>query len=246
MSVGFAGIGRGRAGARTSRVPAPRTLALAGLALFVALVAVQHPLRTDLPASHHFVSEYARGPTAPLQIAAFAAWALALLACVVLALRAAPSGRRVARGLTCLGLAVAAAGAGLAGVFATETVGGELPADVERTLGGRLHDLGSLLILAGLLLAALASLRVLRSGRYRLSVLVLGIVLLAVVPVMVALGLDAPGVGQRAFILMGCAWQWRFTVAAAASRRRGGEGHEGRERGGHEREGTAAVRADAP
>ncbi|MDP9400190.1 MAG: DUF998 domain-containing protein, partial [Actinomycetota bacterium] len=64
---------------------------------------MQHLLRDDLPPARHFVSEYARGSTAPVQVVAFVAWALGILACAVLALRAAPPGRRPARALVALG-----------------------------------------------------------------------------------------------------------------------------------------------
>jgi len=35
------------------------------------------------------------------------------------------------------------------------------------------------------------------------------------VPVLVAIGVDAPGIGQRGFILVGLAWQWAFVGFAA-------------------------------
>jgi len=195
-------------------LPAPRTLALGGLVAFLALVVLAHPLRPDLPPSQHFVSEYARGETGPLQVVAFLAWTVAMAAAVPVVAAARPPGRRLARAVAGSALAVAAAGALLAAAFATQTVAGELPAGVERTLSGRLHDLGTLLILAGLLLAALATLRIVRRRRYRLTVAALGLALLLVVPVLVALGADAPGTGQRLFILIGCAWQWRFLAEA--------------------------------
>jgi hypothetical protein len=195
-------------------MPPARTIALAGLLVFAGLVLLAHPLRTDLPPTRHFVSEYARGWTAPLQIVAFLGWAAACAACTRLALRAAPPGRRVARGLATLALLAATGGALLLAVFPTETVGGEIPVGVTRTPGGRLHDFGSLLVFAGLVLAALASVRLVRRRGYRLTVLALGIALLLVVPVLVALELDAPGIGQRGFILVGLVWQWRFARAA--------------------------------
>ena len=193
-------------------MPAPATVARGGLVAFVGLVALEHPLRPGLPPADHFVSEYAHGPTAPLQVAAFLAWAVATAACAVLAARVPH--RRFARALTVVALAAAAAGLLVAATFATQTVGGELPAGVERTTGGRLHDLGTLAILGGLLVAALASLRLVPRRGYRLAVLGLGAALLAIVPVLVALGIDAPGVGQRGFILVGCAWQWVFVRAS--------------------------------
>ncbi len=192
-------------------MPRADHLVIAGVSVFVALVALQHPLRADLPPAEHFVSEYARGSTAPLQVAAFLAWGAAGVGCVACALRRHE--RPVARAITAGALAVAVAGTLLAAAFATETVAGERPPGLERTLGGRLHDLGSLFILAGLVVAALASLRLVRSRRYRVAVLALGLALLAIVPVLVALEIDAPGIGQRGFILVGLLWQWQFARA---------------------------------
>jgi hypothetical protein len=189
--------------------------ARAGLVVFVAIVALEHVARPGLDPAERFVSEYAVGWTQPLQITAFAGWSLATAAGAVLASRARE--RPVARALTAGALGLAAAGLIVAAVFATETVGGELPAGVERTTGGRLHDLGTLGVFAGLVLACAASLRLVPSRRYRLTVLALAVALFAIVPALVALGLDAPGIGQRGFILVGCAWQWVF--AGAMSRR---------------------------
>ena len=73
------------------------------------------------------------------------------------------------------------AGLVMTALWPTETVAGELPEGAQRTLGGRLHDLGTLAILAGLL---------------------------------VALRLDAPGIGQRGFILVGLAWHGRSSHRA--------------------------------
>lgn len=189
-----------------------RSLARTGLVAFVGLVALEHLLRPGLPPADHFISEYGRGATQPVHVAAFGAWALAGAGCAVLAARR--RGRPVARALTTGGFAVAAAGAVLTAAFVTQTVAGELPAGVARTLGGRLHDIGTLLILAGLLVAALASLRLVPSRRFRLEVALLGVLLLCIVPALVALGLDAPGLGQRGFVLVGVAYQWRFTAPA--------------------------------
>jgi hypothetical protein len=184
-----------------------RTVAIAGVAAFVVLVAVQHPLRDDLPPADHFISEYANGSTAGVQVAAFLCWAASLAACAVLAGRFRPRGRRIARALTTGGFGAAAAGGLLTAVFATQTVAGALPDGTARTTEGRLHDLGSLLILAGLLVAVLASIRLIGRRGHTLAVAGLGVALLAIVPVLLALGLDAPGLGQRGFVAVGCAAQ---------------------------------------
>src|SRR5690349_23772437 len=97
-------------------------IVLGGLAAFVGLVALQHVLRPDLPATDHFVSEYARGWTWPLQTVAFLAWAAATGACAVLAARVPD--RPIARALVVLLLGVAVVGLVMAAVWRTETVGG--------------------------------------------------------------------------------------------------------------------------
>jgi hypothetical protein len=181
-----------------------------GLAGFVGLVALEHVLRADLPPAERFISEYGRGWTQPIHVAAFGGWAVASGGCAALA--AGGPKPRAARALAAGAFTVATAGAALAAAFATQTVGGELPADVARTLAGRLHDTGTLLILGGLLVAAVASLPLICTRRYRVTIAGLAVVLSAVVPLLVALGLDAPGVGQRAFVLVGCAFQWAFAT----------------------------------
>jgi hypothetical protein len=176
----------------------------------VGLVALEHLLRRDLPPADHFVSEYASGSTHVVQAVAFASWAAGTAGCAVLATRVRE--RPIARAVVIAGLVAATAGLCLAAAFTTQTVAGELPAGVQRTTGGRLHDFGTLAILAGLLIAALASLRAVPRTRYRLTVLALGVILVAIVPALVAAGIDAPGIGQRGFIAVGIAWQWAFAA----------------------------------
>lgn len=183
---------------------------LAGLAAFVVLVVVQHPLRSaDLPAGEHFVSEYALGSTAALQVVAFLCWAVSLGLAARLAAGAVTTGT----------LALAATGAVLAGCFATVTVAGELPEGVTYTTAGRLHNLGSLLIFFGLLVAAPASTRRQKRRGYRLAVLGLAVALFAITPILIALGIDSPGWGQRAFIAVGIAWQALFLAEVRGSAR---------------------------
>lgn len=195
------------------RFPALPDVARGGLVAFVALVALEHPLRTDLPAPEHFISEYASGSTHAVAIAAFLAWGVAMAAAAALAwaqgLRAVP-----------VLLTVAAAGTCLAAAFATQTVAGELPAGTVRTPAGRLHDQGTLAIFAGLLGAALWALRVLRTRRYRLGLLGCAAVLVAAPAVLVAAGLDWPGIGQRAIVLVGVAFLWLLVSELARRARR--------------------------
>jgi len=178
------------------RVRSPKA-AVIGLAGFIGLVGVQHIYREDLPPGQHFVSEYANGNGGFVQVVAFASWAASI---GVQASLTRPPITRVALG-------VAAAGSVMTACFATVTVAGELPDGMTKSTAGQLHDIGSLLIFAGLLVAVAASTRALRRRGYRLSVAALGVALLAMVPVMAALGLDEPGWGQRAFIAIGCVWQ---------------------------------------
>jgi hypothetical protein len=181
------------------------------LGAFVGVVAVEHLLRRDLPPPDHFISEYGVGDTALLQSAAFVAWAGSMAALLLLAARRARAGsgwRRALLWIVAVLLAVATAGAVLCALFATQTIAGELPAGVERTDAGRLHDLGTLFILAGLVLAAVLTAAALPGRRHALEVAGLAVALVAIVPVLILVGWDAPGIGQRGFIAVGCVWQW--------------------------------------
>jgi len=184
---------------------------LGGLALFVVLVVAQHAWRADdLPPADHFVSEYARGAGGWVQVVAFLAWSASLVATVGAARRAGRPERRIVRGLVVLGLAAGALGALAAALFATETVGGQLPPGMVKSLGGRLHDLGSAFIFFGLLVAAAASARLVERRGYRLTLLGLVVLLFLVPSALIAAEYDAPGWGQRGFIAVGCLWQWRL------------------------------------
>ncbi len=180
-------------------MPSLKTVALAGAGAFVALVALEHPLRPSLPATQHFISEYGNGSTRAVASAAFVAWGVGLGA---LALAAA----RERMPVVAAGAVVAVAGTLMDAIWRTQTVAGELPVGVVRTTEGRLHDLGTLLILAGLVVSAVASLWRLRSARWRWSVVGLLVGFLAVPGVLVAAGLDWPGIGQRGIILVGVAY----------------------------------------
>ena len=194
------------------RRPTLPELARGGLLAFVGLVALEHPLRGDLPARDHFISEYAAGSTHPLAIASFLAWGVGIGA------SAALGWQRGLRAVPVL-LGVAAAGTCVCAAFATQTVAGELPEGVVRTTAGRLHDQGTLLIFAGLLAAALWALRGVRTRRYRLGLLACAVALLLAPSVLVGAGLDWPGVGQRAIILVGVAWSWLLVSELAPATR---------------------------
>lgn len=192
----------------TARIVRAGRWALGG---FVGVVVLEHALRRDLPPADHFISEYGVGSTAVLQSAAFVAWSGSMAALLLLAARHARAGsgrRRVLLRLVAVLLAVAAAGALLCALFATQTIAGKLPAGAQRTDAGRLHDLGTLLILAGLVLAAVLTAAALPGRRHTLEVAGLAVALVAIVPLLVLVGWDAPGIGQRGFIAVGCLWQW--------------------------------------
>jgi hypothetical protein len=204
---------RGDVGVRHAPEPVsirtmPRRIASLGLAAFVALIIVQHATRADdLPPADHFISEYARGPGGWVQAVAFLAWGVSFAATFVLLPRGE---RRVARAVVGLGLVAGVIGALMCAAFATETVGGVLPEGATKSQAGQLHDLGSAGIFFGLFVAALASVRIVPRRGYRLSVLVLGLLLIAIPAALIAAGYDAPGWGQRGFIAVGCLWQWRL------------------------------------
>ncbi len=195
-------------------VPRTRLAGLAGLATFVALVVLQHATRADdLPPADHFVSEYAVGAGGWVQVVAFLAWAGSLAATVALVLR---TGRRKwARWIVVAGLAAGVLGAVAAAFFATETVGGVLPPGRVKSTAGELHDLGSAGLFFGLLVAAVASVRLVERRRYRLELLGLVVLLFLIPSALIVAEYNAPGWGQRGFIAVGCLWQWRLLASSA-------------------------------
>lgn len=193
-----------RAGLRVSR---------AGIAVFVAALALEHVLTPELGVERDRISEYAVRGFGWLMVGGFVAWAVALAATAWLAGLAL----RGPRGLALSGLlAAAASGMLITAVFATQAVHGEVPAGVPRTTAGQLHDLGSGVVLIALLAAVLLSLYAV-AGASVAAAIAIAITLTAVGPIGLPLtGLDAPALAQRMMVAGACIWQW--TVAAALAR----------------------------
>jgi hypothetical protein len=172
------------------------------------LVALEHPLRPDLPATRHFVSEYASGSTDVIARAAFLIWGVGIAALAVGLWRARAASPR------CSSASPPRARPWPRPSPPSPSAGSCPSAGRTRPAGG-LHDLGASMLFFGLLLAAAASCD--RCGaRYRWGVAGLAACLLLAPAVLVALGRDWPGIGQRAFILVGCGW---LLLAAAETGR---------------------------
>jgi hypothetical protein len=167
------------------------------LAVFVAALIGEHLLEPSLSPLQSVISEYARTGTGEVMRCGLAAWALSLLCLGVVQWH---GGRRV----QAAGMALAAGGCVLVVAFTTQAVAARVPAGVERTLEGRLHDLGGELLIVGLLVAVVVG--ALRGPRSTWSRAVV------VVAIVVSVGLllvgdPAPGLRQRALVLCAIVWQ---------------------------------------
>jgi MFS family permease len=162
---------------------------------------------TDVGPARHMVSELVHGRAGWVMTVGFACWAVALgLGAVVLArARSGPEAWSVG-----VLMAVAAAGVVVLAVFATQTVAGELPAGVERTTAGRLHDVGSGVATLALLAAALTTAAVAWRRDRRRGVALAALVGVAVVATVVglAIGPSVGGLRQRVLLLAAVVWQW--------------------------------------
>ncbi len=198
---------------QTPKGPKPRSvraIAALGLALFVAIVVLEHFLQPALDPASHQISEYVHGSTGWLMTAGFLSWSLSLAATGVLV------GRLDGGAPMRLTLIVAAIGMLVTACFATQTVAGRLPAGVSIHTSGRLHDIGSGATSIALVVAALLGLRVRslqRLGAFTIAVLLAGV---STDIVLLVIGSDVGGVRQRVLVAAGCLWQ--AAVIAAADR----------------------------
>lgn len=185
----------------TCRKPS-RWLAVGGVVVFLACVALEHALTPSLNPASHEISEYVHTSTGAVMTAGFLAWAASLAATALYL-----GWQRQTRPLTVL-FALASLGMVLTACFATQTSAGVLPAGATLTTTGRLHDLGSGLASLALLAGAIVSMiqiRVPRAFR-RWST---GLILVAVLgsAVLLAIGPGVGGARQRLVIVAGCLWQ---------------------------------------
>jgi hypothetical protein len=182
-----------------------RIVAAAGLVAFVVLTVLQHAVSSRLDPASHQISEYANGSAGALMTIAFLAWAIS---CAALAGLSPSRAVAAALALASIGLVVAAA-------WDTQTVAGVLPAGVEPTTSGHLHDIGSgtaAVALLGATLGFTASPASRPSARRATAyLLATG---LTVAFVLALVGHEVAGIRQRALVLTACAWQ------AVAIRRR--------------------------
>jgi hypothetical protein len=162
------------------------------------------------------VSEYVNTGNGWLMVVGFVGWALSLGATSLLARFAIFGGRGLA-----LLLLLAGAGIVVVSLFATQTSAGILAPGVERSIGGRLHDLGSAIATLALLGAVIAASGKPHTPRW-LSITsggILTLVMLSVV-VLLASGDHYPGIRQRVLLASGCTWH-TLLLCALGSRRSG-------------------------
>lgn len=189
---------------------APWYAARGGIAVFVAVVVVEHALAAELSVERDRISEYAVRGVGWLMVAGFAAWAVALAATALLAVQDP-------RGLALAGLLVVAAGGMLlTASFPTQAIHGEVPAGVARTLAGVVHDLGSGAVLVALFIAGLLSMVTIPGARVAAAIAI-ALACVAWVGLPLA-GVDAPALAQRMTVLAACLWHW--TLAGALGRDR--------------------------
>lgn len=195
---------------------------LTGLAGLVAALVAHHALTPELSVRDHTVSEYANAPLGWLMTLGFLAWAVSLAAAARALGYLRGHGAAWVRAL----LALAALGLALTAAFKTQTSADVLPPGVERSAAGRLHDWGSGVALLALFAAAGISTRLTQLSepvRRVISWLLVGG--LALHLGLLAAGDPAPGLRQRALLLLGISWQaallalaYRASRASSASR----------------------------
>jgi hypothetical protein len=188
-------------------------LALAGWAVFLLCVVVEHLLEPSIDPASHQISEYVHTPTGAIVTFGFLAWAASLAATALCVWR-----RWQARWLTS-GLLLGALGLLLTAAFATQTVAGELPPGQTLSTTGTLHNLGSGLTTLALVSAAFACLAADRRPRWlRLMTTILVCIALLATLVLLAIGPEVGGLRQRIVVAAGCLWQLSLLRALAPSR----------------------------
>lgn len=202
-------------------------LALVTLGAFILAIGIEHALEPELDPADHMISEYANAPSGAVMTTGFVAWGVSLGLTALIVARSGVTRRRnvVVSAL----LTIAALGMLMTAGFATQTTAGVLPSGTERSLSGRLHDLGSGTTTILLVAAAMASLGSFQREEVsrRIWVLVLIASSTAISGLLLLLtGDQAPGLRQRCLVAAGCAWQAAFifrlrALGGGASPRRG-------------------------
>lgn len=188
------------------------SVAVCGVVVFAAIVAVECAINPALDPARHEVSEYVHARLGPLMTIGFVCWAVSLAATGWAVLM------RTGVRLVAAGLGVACAGILLAAIFATQTSAGQLPPGETLTTAGRLHDIGSGTTTVALLFAALLSLKGFGGRRFRQQVALLLIVVLCSDVALLAVGPQVGGVRQRILLAGACVWQLFALHVVSASR----------------------------
>jgi len=184
------------------------------LAVFIAIVVLEHLLQPGLSPGRHRISEYANSSPGWLMTSGFIAWTAALASAAVATALAPVDPIRIRHFVAAL-LLLATMGAAANAAFKTGTSGGVVPPGHRLTTANRIHDIGSGGLALVLWVAVLSSLG-LSDRRLRArsaAALTEGVVSAVVFSSWV---LDLPGINQRALVLVACAWQ--FSLLAALGR----------------------------
>lgn len=175
-----------------------------GLGLFLLIVAGQPLLEPSYDPLRQEISEFVHTGAGPVALVGFLAWgsSLALLADLVFQ---APSSRdRRAARIEAIALVAAALGLLLVSCFATDRGVEVAGAVTHRTVVGRIHDAGSALVTASILVAVIAD--ALRERRAALACSVIAAAIISSA-VLFALGDPLPGLRQRCLVACACLWQ---------------------------------------
>jgi Protein of unknown function (DUF998) len=167
------------------------------LGLFAGALVAEHAVESSLSVVHTTISEYARTDSGFLIRFGFAAWAVSFSGLVLVTWRHRLRAEAV-------GLGVAACGVVLVCAFNTQAVQAQVPSDVARTLGGRLHDFGGEMVIGGVLLAVVAG--AVRGPWSRRSRALLCLTFATSAAFLLA-GDPAPGLRQRALVVYTITWQ---------------------------------------